>query len=353
MARTEDHDREAPAHFQSSDLDRTPSAANQHTDAALGYSNSTTSAIPYTDSNNPNRSSARGILVVDDMMTATRSLGTKTSPSNLSYNNSTKLSQTFESDFSSSSTKISQGVEGGRKLVSLSQSHMAQPNITNTQDGDPEPLTEFTLPKPTRIFTHIPDFGVFINYDVDIIYWRAGCHYYELSHPCHASALEGNQCGCALNYWCFPLWSLPAKRLLFELPNSVKRFGRPLPFSRSSEGVALHWIRQFKFVASLCPLLEEFLLVSHDKPLLNPNTPFDVVPTSEAGDNTLRTAMEAFARAENDQNKAFRANMFFPDVKTEDEAAKHIVNTPQSFRRLDYHWWYNNPKLTFAKIKEH
>jgi hypothetical protein len=193
----------------------------------------------------------------------------------------------------------------------------------------------------------IPDFGVFINYDVDIIYLapsRNFCDWNIIDDVNNVQLERNDDCLCIATLR-FPLWLMPAQRIAFELHN-------PQPLStRNYDDESLRWKCHFADLAEDCPLLEEILLLEHHETQLTPQRLLDTAFHSETGDSSFEQASEAIedaeAYAENEQ-------AVVRDLKTEEECAKQTMGAPKP----DYdnifarYWWSKNPMLTFVKLEK-
>ena len=191
----------------------------------------------------------------------------------------------------------------------------------------------------------IPDFGVFINYDVDIIYLAPSQTFcdWDIDDNINYVQLKRNDDCLYIAFQRFPLWLMPTQRIAFELHN-------PQPLStRNKENEFLEWQCHFADLAEHCPLLEEILLLEHHETQLTPQRLLDTAFHSETGDSSFEQASEAIEDAE---AGAKNEKAVLRDLKTEEECAKQIMGDP----KLDYefagHWWSKNPKLTFVKLKK-
>ncbi|PMD65718.1 uncharacterized protein K444DRAFT_185595 [Hyaloscypha bicolor E] len=193
----------------------------------------------------------------------------------------------------------------------------------------------------------IPDFGVFINYDVDIIYLapsRNFCDWNIIDDVNNVQLERNDDCLCIATLR-FPLWLMPAQRIAFELHN-------PQPLStRNYDDESLRWKCHFADLAEDCPLLEEILLLEHHETQLTPQRLLDTAFHSETGDSSFEQASEAIEDAE---TYAENEQAVVRDLKTEEECAKQIMGAPKP----DYdnifarYWWSKNPKLTFVKLEK-
>jgi hypothetical protein len=192
----------------------------------------------------------------------------------------------------------------------------------------------------------IPDFGVLINYDVDIIYlapFHTFCDWY-IDDNINNARLKRNEDSLCIAFQRFPLWLMPAQSIAFELHN-------PQPLStRNKDGESLDWECHFADLAEHCPLLKEIRLLEHHETQLMPHRLLDTAFHSETGDSSFEQASQAIEDAE-----AYAENegAVVLDLKTEEECAKQIKEAPKpnALGFFTRYWWSKNPKLTFVKLK--
>jgi hypothetical protein len=204
----------------------------------------------------------------------------------------------------------------------------------------------------------IPDYGFFINFEVDIVHVNPLYGLlYEINRnvPGTAILMEHHKALQILKFY-FPLWHLPTKRILFDLPGGPHApadwLHRPTGPLYSSP-ITIAWRNVFWATAQLCPLLEEIMFLRRDEVLLCEQRPVPMVSATNASNAAFSDAVKAFTEAENARRKG---TLFFSGVRTEKEAIQRIIEAPKEPRssrgRASKCWWDDNPKLTFVEIKE-
>lgn len=213
------------------------------------------------------------------------------------------------------------------------------------------------LREPDPPFKIIPDYGFFINYEVDILQVSPLYGFQNMRELNFAGIgiLLGHSKGLQILNSRFPLWHLPTKRVLFELPGpqAPADWSHRIPETYSSP-VAMVWESLFRRTAMLCPLLEEIMFLRIDEPEVNQENPVHMVSATSASNAAFLDAVKAFTEAERLSRKE---NNFFSGIRTEKEAIQRIMEAPKapegsSGRFSELGWWDNNPKLTFAEVGE-
>ena len=200
-----------------------------------------------------------------------------------------------------------------------------------------------------------PQFGVFINYADDVIYWReATWDFHNNCDSCFQPYSTRNQGAMSHCFEFFPLWSLPARRILFELPRRSLLRSIFLPTERSWNNVMFNWVCVFAKLPAICPMLQEIILVPDRNPKLKHLKKSKLHPMVLADDWSNRAYLAACDAFESMQllRKRDYPNKETFDFKDEKEAARYIMDLPDGPRDLVAHWWATNPVLTFVKIKK-
>jgi hypothetical protein len=211
------------------------------------------------------------------------------------------------------------------------------------------------LRDPDPPFKIVPEYGFFINYEVDILHVSPLFGFQKMREMNHAGIgiLLGHKKALMILNSRFPLWHLPTKKILFELPGPQA----PADWShRTSETYsspsAMAWGSLFGRTAILCPLLEEIMFLRSGE--LEGNQPVHMVSATNASNAAFLDAENAFTEAE----KAYRKKTnFFSGVRTEKEASERIMEAPKApegniGRFSKSGWWDNNPKLTLVEVGE-
>lgn len=200
----------------------------------------------------------------------------------------------------------------------------------------------------------IPEHGFFINYEVDILHVSPLFGFQKMRESNHAGIgiLLGHNKSLMILNSRFPLWHLPTKRILFELPGPQAPADWSHRHSYYSSPTAMAWGSLFGRTAILCPLLEEIMFLRSDE--LESNQPARMVSATNASNAAFVAAVNAFTEAEKISRKE---NNFFSGIRTEKEASQRIMETPKApegsnGRFGKFGWWDNNPKLTFVEVEE-
>ena len=154
----------------------------------------------------------------------------------------------------------------------------------------------------------IPDYGFFINFEVDIVHVNplyGLLNEIDANVPGTAILMEHHKALQILKFY-FPLWHLPTKRILFDLPSGPQApadwLHRPTGPLYSSP-ITIAWRNMFWSTALLCPLLEEIMFLRRDEVLLCEHKPVHTVSATNASNAAFSDAVKAFTEAEKGRRK--------------------------------------------------